>query len=99
MLEDRFLELLARHCLPKPLVNHRVLDYEVDFLWPVHRLIVEADSLRYHGTPVAFERDRRRDIHVKLAGYDVARLTDRDIISNTDETATTIRALLLRCGS
>ena len=45
-LEDAFLELCARHGIPRPLVNSVQDGVEVDFCWPEHRLIVETD-----GTP------------------------------------------------
>jgi hypothetical protein len=49
-LEDQFLELVARHGLPRPEVNQRVAGYEVDMLWREARLIVELDGHRYHPT-------------------------------------------------
>lgn len=93
-LEDRFLELLPRHDLPRPLTNHRVLDYEVDFVWPERRLIVETDGHRHHGTRQAFERDRRRDARLQRAGYAVLRFTYRQVIEAPEETVATVRELL-----
>jgi very-short-patch-repair endonuclease len=60
-LEDRFLEMVERRGLPRPLVNATVEGYEVDFLWPADKLIVELDGFAAHGTRSAFERNRRRD--------------------------------------
>jgi Protein of unknown function (DUF559) len=55
------LRLLRAAELPTPRVNARVGRFEVDFLWPAHRLIVEVDGYAYHSDRGAFERDRRRD--------------------------------------
>jgi Transcriptional regulator, AbiEi antitoxin len=41
----------------------------IDLLWPRERVALEADSYEFHGTRQAFERDRRRDQLLRLAGY------------------------------
>src|SRR5205823_11302090 len=78
-LERRFLSLCRSLDLPRPEVNARVeLDdraLEVDFLWRSRRLVVEADSRRFHHTAGAFERDRRRDQCLTRAGWRVVRCT------------------------
>jgi very-short-patch-repair endonuclease len=51
----------------------------VDFLWRRHRLIVEIDGYRFHSSRSAFERDRRRDAELAAAGYQVIRVTWRQI--------------------
>lgn len=69
------LPLIARRNLPPPLFNAsvRITDgrIEVDFLWPDQRFVLEADSRDFHGTAVAFERDRWRDRELLRAGYSV----------------------------
>jgi hypothetical protein len=71
-LEERFLTICDAAALPRPRVNAWVHlvggGVEVDFLWPAHRLIVETDGHRVHGTRQAFERDRARDRRLLLAG-------------------------------
>jgi len=89
-LERTFLRLIRKAKLPKPEVNVRVGDYEVDFLWREHKLVVELDSLQYHRTPTAFEQDRKRDIDLKRAGYTVLRITHRRL---QDEPAAVTREL------
>ena len=78
-LEDEFLELCDRHGIPRPLVNTHVEGFEVDFVWPDARLIVETDSHTYHGTADAFERDRARDARLTAAGWRVVRFTRRQV--------------------
>jgi len=55
-LERRFFELVRDAGLPLPVVNAYVGAYEVDFHWPVRRLIVETDGRATHDTP---HRSRR----------------------------------------
>jgi very-short-patch-repair endonuclease len=78
--------------LPEPLVNYTLiaLDHgrcEVDFYWPTHRLIVEADGWQTHRTRAAFENDRARDAALEASGHRVVRFTYW-----TDD-ATTLRRL------
>jgi very-short-patch-repair endonuclease len=64
--------------------------FEVDFLWPSQRIVVEADGYRFHGNRVAFERDRRRDRELALGGYRVLRITWSQI---EDEPGATMAAI------
>ncbi len=60
---------------PVEIANGRI---EVDFLWPDHRFVVEADSRDFHATPIAFERDRWRDRELLRAGYTTLRVTHQE---------------------
>jgi Protein of unknown function (DUF559)/Transcriptional regulator, AbiEi antitoxin len=97
-LEERFLALVARWKLPRPLVNHRVEGHEVDFYWPTHRLIVETDGASTHLTPTAFEQDRARDASLTALGYRVIRVTWRQLTERPAEVAQLLRRLLSRAG-
>jgi hypothetical protein len=85
-LEDEFLELCDRHDIPRPLVNHRVEGFEVDFCWPEERLIVETDGGR-HRTAAAFERDRARDALLTALGWRVMRFTAKQVRRDPDRVA------------
>lgn len=80
-LEAKVLPLLLRRGVIPPLINAPVEiekgRIEVDFLWPEHRFVVEADSRGFHDTPIAFERDRWRDRELMRAGYATLRVTHR----------------------
>lgn len=89
-LERRFLALCRRHRIPLPEVNVVVAGIEVDFLWPERRLIVEVDGWQAHRGRWSFEADRRRDVDLRLAGYEVVRFTYRAIF---DEPAWVIERL------
>lgn len=99
-LERRFLVLCARSELPPPEVNAPLLldggQIEADFLWRDARLIVEADGRRFHGTALAFERDRKRDQLLLLAGWRVIRCTWRQVVESPEELTRTLRTLLGR---
>lgn len=77
--ERRLLALCRRAGIERPQVNQEVAGLEVDFFWPQHGLVVEADTFATHGTRHAFERDRRRDAILARAGVRVLRFSDLQI--------------------
>lgn len=68
----------------------------IDFLWPVERVALEADSYEFHGTRQAFERDRRRDQLLRLAGYEPVRITWRQLSRHPEQVEELLRRLLGR---
>jgi len=76
---------------PVQIANGRI---EVDFLWPDHHFVLEADSRDFHGTAVAFERDRWRDRELMRAGYSTLRVTSREAELEADAVAATVAARL-----
>ena len=92
--ERRLLALLARAGLPRPATNARVGRYEVDALWPAHRLIVEVDGYAFHGSRAAFERDRVRDTELSLAGYEVHHVTWRQLTETPEAVVARLAAAL-----
>ena len=97
-LEAKVLPLVIRRGLPTPFFNTPVEiaegRIEVDFLWPEHRFVLEADSREFHGTAVAFERDRWRDRELMRAGYSVLRVTHREADREAEAVADTVAARL-----
>jgi hypothetical protein len=93
-LERRFLELVRKAGLPLPIVNGVVCGYEVDFHWTSQRLIVETDGRSVHGTPIAFERDRRRDLDLEVAGWHVLRLTWHQVVQSPSQAVRLLRRRL-----
>lgn len=93
-LEAKVLPLIAQRNLPAPLLNTPVTiangRIEVDFLWPDHRFALEADSRDFHGTHLAFERDRWRDRELMRAGYSTLRVTHRQAEREAAAVADTI---------
>ena len=97
-IERRFLAMCRRNALPMPEVNVSIRvagrKLEPDFLWRNERLIVETDGRQYHDTASAFERDRRRDQRLQVAGWRVVRCTWRQVVDDPVELSHTLRALL-----
>jgi very-short-patch-repair endonuclease len=78
-LERRFLPLAREAGLPVPRTQAQLGAHRVDFFWPELGLVVEADSLRYHRTPLKQAQDKRRDnAHVE-AGRTTLRFTHGQI--------------------
>jgi hypothetical protein len=93
-LEDRVLDLCAKHGLPTPMTNVEILGHEVDAYWPAGRLAVEADGFEFHRHRAAFERDRARDAEMQAEGYAVVRLTHRRLDREAEAVAAQLRKLL-----
>jgi very-short-patch-repair endonuclease len=89
-LERDFLRLCRRRRLPPPQVNARVGPWTVDFLWGRARLVVETDSYAYHRGRVAFQDDRARDLDLRRRGFDVIRVSERQL---NDEPAAVLEAV------
>jgi very-short-patch-repair endonuclease len=97
-LERHMLALVRRIGLPEPLTNARVLGYEVDFLWPHHRVVVETDGYAAHHTRARFESDRARDAALQAAGYRVLRFSWRQLIDAPEVIAARLAATITRAG-
>lgn len=72
---------------PVELVDGRI---EVDFLWVEQRFALEADSRDFHGTEVAFERDRWRDRELLRVGFSTLRATRLQAESEAEQIADAI---------
>jgi uncharacterized protein DUF559 len=101
-LEERFLSICRGVSITQPEVNGWVEApggaLEVDFVWRAQGLIVETDGHRTHGSRSAFERDRRRDQRLALAGWRVVRFTWRQTANDPDGVAGVVRSLLDRAS-
>lgn len=98
-LEEAVLALCRSVGIPPPEVNAFVVAPDgsamrVDFLWRAQRLAVESDGHQTHRTRQAFERDRRRDQCLTLAGWRPIRVTWRQIQNDAVALAETLHALL-----
>jgi very-short-patch-repair endonuclease len=97
-LEERFAPFLRRHHLPMPRFNDWILlgpeRYQVDCHWPGTNQIVELDGWESHGTRSSFRDDRERDRKLRVAGYDVTRLTWNQLRDEPKQIATDLRVLL-----
>ena len=88
----RLLDLIGKAGLPTPRTNAKVGPYEVDILWPEHRLVIEVDGYATRHDK-AFERDRARDAHLTALGHRVMRVTWRQIVAELEVIARLAGAL------
>lgn len=93
-LERRFLWLCRRHRLPLPAVNLPIAGLTVDFCWIEQLLIVETDGYSSHRGRAAFEHDRARDLELHALGYEVLRLSYRQIFDEPNRVVAVLRSRL-----
>ncbi len=99
VLETRMVSLLTRGGLALPVTQFTApwlepIDGRVDFAYVDRRILIEADSRRWHGTFQAFETDRRRDMAAQLAGWIVLRFTWNMITNDPAYVIQTVRETL-----
>jgi hypothetical protein len=92
--EDLVNELLHRAGIPAPEVNRRRGGFEPDFRWPEERVILEADSKRYHGHLVARANDAERQAILEARGDTVVRTTWHEAVHSPEVMIARVRAAL-----
>jgi len=97
-IEKRFLELCLEAGLPQPCTNYVEHGFELDCYWPEHRFAVELDLFETHGTRAAFERDRKRQEDLLLAGIVMTRVTGPRLEREPAEVVRRVARLLGRHG-
>jgi very-short-patch-repair endonuclease len=95
-LESSFIAAVRQAPLPLPETNCLVDGRYVDCRWPDHRLTVELDGYRHHGTRHAWEQDREREREARARGDDFRRYTWRDVVEDPEPMLADLRALLSR---
>jgi hypothetical protein len=100
-LEETFLALCREVALPRPEVNVWMTlpdgtAVKVDFLWREERLVVETDGHPFHRTRQSRERDTRRDVLLRLAGFEPVRFTGRQVVFEKEWVTRTLLALASR---
>lgn len=93
-LENDFRNYCKKRNLPIPSFNVGIAGFLVDAVWEEHKLVVELDSRRHHMGIREFESDRKRDTKLQMAGYRIARVTDRRMKQEPDELEADLRSLL-----
>jgi very-short-patch-repair endonuclease len=97
-LETKFLPFLRRYRLPRPRLNDWIMvaerRFQVDCHWAGTGQIVELDSWQAHGTRTAHRHDRARDRVLRVAGYEVTRITWAQLDDEPEEIAADLRRLL-----
>src|SRR5688572_5784149 len=84
-LERLLTDVLTGGGLPLPERQHplpsRVGPGRVDLAYPAARLIIEADSRRWHTRVADFETDRLRDNEATVLGWRILRYTWQRLVS------------------
>ena len=94
-----FLPICRLAGVERPLVNHPIVvpgrskPLIVDFAWPALRMVVEADSQRFHGDWERAEADRERDQLLALAGWLSHRFVRSRLVEDRDGSAERLRQL------
>ncbi|MGP0048309.1 MAG: type IV toxin-antitoxin system AbiEi family antitoxin domain-containing protein [Solirubrobacteraceae bacterium] len=89
-LEEAFLAVTRSAGLPDPEVNSFIVPGDgepairADFQWRERRLVIETDGWGTHRTRASFERDRRNDLRLTVAGYRAVRTTWQAITGDPD---------------
>ena len=97
-LERRFLERVPAAGLPQPRTNYVEEGFELDCYWPEYRFAVELDVFETHGTRAAFERDRKRQEDLLLAGIAMTRVTGPRLEGEPDGVIRRVARLLEQRG-
>lgn len=87
VFEARVARILELAGLPAPVCQYRISAggkqiARVDFAWPEHKIALEVDGRRYHGSPRAMERDSLRANRIAAAGWIVLRVTPNEVETN-----------------
>jgi very-short-patch-repair endonuclease/predicted transcriptional regulator of viral defense system len=96
--EQDFVAFLDAHRLPRGRINAplavRGRFFEIDCLWPDHRLAVELDGGAAHRTRRAFQMDRERDRILLAEGWRVIRVTWHQLQREPTQIAADLRQVL-----
>ncbi len=84
----------SKPACPSPHTNYVEQGFELDCYWPEYRFAVELDVFETHGTRAAFERDRKRQEDLLLAGIASTRVTGPRLESEADEVVRRVARLL-----
>jgi very-short-patch-repair endonuclease len=96
--ERAFLKLIRDARLPEPEVNQPFGRWELDFVWPEHRLVVEIDGYGFHSGPRAFYNDHEKDLALADARLDVRRFTRDHVVEQSAVVLARVAGELARRG-
>jgi very-short-patch-repair endonuclease len=104
LLERRLHDLVRRHDLPVPAIQHEVWHAgrfvaRIDAAYPERRIAIEVDGFVAHSSPDAFQRDRTRQNRLVALGWTVLRFTWDDVVHRPTMVANEILAALDRCDA
>lgn len=94
-IERKLRQVLDAGGLPEPVEQFRAPwmgpDERADAAYPAAKVVLEADSRRWHTRVADFEKDRRRDQAAAAHGWLVLRVTWNQLCDEPDEVADVVR--------
>lgn len=76
--------------------QHEIDNFQCDFVFPDHKLIVECDGFDYHSSKEQLTKDRKRDRKLDRLGWKVMRFTGSEIYADSDICALEVQDRLRR---
>lgn len=84
-LEVKTARLLRQSALPVPDRQYAVGAYRIDFAFPHVRVGVECEGFEYHGSRLAWKRDKRRAAWLERQGWRLLYVTWSDVVDRPGE--------------
>lgn len=94
--ERLLIKLLRQSRITGWKANQRVGRWEVDVVFGVPKIAIEADGFAFHTDPEAFQRDRIKQNELSLLGYQVLRFTWLDLTEYPERVIAEIEAAIAR---
>lgn len=99
VMETRVVGIIVDAGLPIPSTQFRPpwlrkVNGRVDLAYVPQEILIEADSMKFHGTPEAFQTDRTRDNLAQLSGWISLRYTWEDITKRPELIVEQVREAL-----
>jgi very-short-patch-repair endonuclease len=95
-LEVKMARLLRESPLPRPVRQHEVGRFHIDFAYPLVRLGIECEGFEYHGDRLSWKRDKRRAAWLEAQGWRIMFVTWDDV---TKEPRQTLDRIAIALGS
>ena len=98
--ETRFLELVTKAGLPRPVLNYELRDTHGDLVAELDAAYVdwwqafEIDGAPFHALPAQLEHDEVKDLRVRELGWDVRRIPARALTRNPRWVLERVRAAI-----
>ncbi len=93
-LERDYLDFFEQIEIPRPLVNARIGRFNVDFSWPGELFALETDAWTGHRGPEQMETDAALGLELAEHGYELVRLTGRQLKENRAQVTAFLRLRL-----
>lgn len=84
--EVKLRDVLKKHNLNNFTPQFQALDrYLIDIAFPEEKLAIECDGYYWHNLPKRIERDKLRDKRLRNEGWEILRISDKNIHENIDQ--------------